>query len=132
MKSFKQFISEVQLHVPIVPVEVTKFDLEDDSTINELNKNLAVTMSVGFGNIDEAFNKVRKVLSMYNIQVPQTTFDDDMEGSVEIPLDQSDESGESHYDVTGPFQEKTKKHKLKFSYELKDGYYDANAEVVKL
>lgn len=132
MKSFKQFFSEVQLHVPIIPVEVTKFDLNDDATINELNKNLAVTMSVGFSNIEEAFNKVRKVLSMYSIQLPQTTFDDDMKGTIEVPLDQSEESGESHFDVTGPFQEKTKRHKLKFNYELKDGYYDANAEVVKL
>ncbi len=132
MKSFKQFFSEVQLHVPIVPVEVTRFDLEDDSTINELNKNLAVTMSVGFSNIDEAFNKVRKVLSMYSIQVPQTTFDNDMKGSIEIPLDQSEESGESDFGVTGPFQERTKRHKLKFNYELKDGYYDAKAEVVDL
>lgn len=128
MKSFKTFISEIQAHSPIVPVEATKFDLSTKEAVNEINKNLDTVLSVGFGSVGEAFNKVRKVLSMYRIELPQTEFNDEKQGSLEVPISQKDTSGENYYDVTGPNQEKVKDHKLKFSYKLLDGIYQTSAE----
>lgn len=128
MKSFKTFISEIQAHSPIVPVEATKFDLKTKEAVNEINKNLDTTLSVGFGSIGEAFNKVRKILSMYRIELPQTEFDDEKEGSISIPISQKDTSGENYYDITGPNQEKSKDHVLKFSYKILDGIYQTSAE----
>jgi hypothetical protein len=128
MKSFKTLISEIQAHSPIVPVEATKFDLSTKEAVNEINKNLDTVLSVGFGSVGEAFNKVRKVLSMYRIELPQTEFNDEKRGSLEVPISQKDTSGENYYDVTGPNQEKVKDHKLKFSYKLLDGIYQTSAE----
>jgi hypothetical protein len=129
MKSFKTFISEIQAHSPIVPVDATKFDLKSKEAINEINKNLDTTLSVGFANVGEAFNRVRKVLSMYRIELPQTEFNDEKQGTISIPISQKDTSGENYFDVTGPNQEKTKDHTLKFSYKLLDGIYETSAEL---
>ena len=129
MKTFKQFISEIQAHVPIVPVQATKFDLDKEETFNEINKNLATALSVDFSDVLEGFNKARKILSMYRIELPVVSFDDDMKGELKIPFSQKETSGESLHNVTAPFKEKTKAHVFVFKYELVNGVYDVSAEI---
>ena len=132
MKSFKTFIAEMQANSPIVPVEATKFDLKDESTFNEINKNLDTVLAPAFSNPGEAFNKVRKVLAMYRIELPDQEFEDDKKGSIEIPITQKETSGENYYNVTPPNAEITKDHKLIFNYNLKSGVYEVGAVIEEI
>ena len=52
-------------------------------------------------------------------------------GSIVVSIGQYKTSGESHSNITGPFQEKNENHNFKFTYELKDGVYDIHSEVVE-
>lgn len=130
MITFKRLLSEIQAHSPIVPVEASKFDLKDEDTFNEINKNLDTTLSVGFSTVGEAFTKVRKILAMYRIELPQVDYVDNKAGTIKLPITQKDTSGENYFDVTGPAQEKAKDHMLFFSYKLSNGIYAVSAEIV--
>jgi hypothetical protein len=130
MITIKKLLSEIQAHSPIVPVEASKFDLKNEETFEEINKNLDTTLSVGFSTVGEAFTKVRKVLAMYRIELPQVDYNDNKSGTIKIPITQKDTSGENYFDVTGPAQEKSKDHMLFFSYKLSNGIYAVSAEIV--
>lgn len=131
MKTFKKFVSELY-HVPVISVEKHHNDISTEETINEINKNLSITLSMDFPNIEQGFDKAKKVLSMYGIEIPQEKFKNEKKGSIKVPITQKYSSGESIYDVTGPFQEKNpEKHYFVFSYVLENGKYDIFAEVRK-
>ena len=131
MKKFKDFVLELY-HAPIISVEKHHNDISNEETINEINKNLSIALSVNFPNIEQGFDKAKKVLSMYGLELPSVKFKDEKKGSVNVPIAQKYSSGESIYDVTAPFQEKSpEKHYFVFSYVLEDGTYDIFAEVRK-
>jgi hypothetical protein len=132
MKTFKQFILEAATYnVPVVSIEKTQVDLDDPNTVNEINKNLSIVLSKDFANIGEGLNAAKKVLTMYGIELPKIDFNHEDKGKEVISIGQYKSSGESHFNVTGPFQEKNEHHNFIFTYELKDGKYDVHAEVHK-
>jgi hypothetical protein len=132
MKTFKEFISEISYNVPVVSIDKNQVDLDDENTVNELNKNLSIALSKDFSNSGEGLNAAKKILTMYGIELPEIDFKNKKEGSVSIPVSQYKSSGENHFDVTAPFTEKNEKHKFTFNYSLKDGKYDVSAEVTVL
>lgn len=132
MKSFKEFISEMGYHVPVISIEKTEVDLNDDNTVNEINKNLSIALSKDFSNAGEGLNSAKKVLTMYGIELPEINFEHKEKGSVSVPISQFKSSGESHFNITPPMSEKNEKHKFIFNYELEDGTYDVSAEVKPL
>ena len=130
MKTFKQFVSEVY-NVPVVSIDKRQVDLNDPETVNEINKNLAIALSKDFSNIGEGLNGAKKILTMYGIELPKIDFKDQKKGSIVVSIGQYKTSGESHSNISGPFQEKNENHNFKFTYELKDGVYDIHSEVVE-
>ena len=68
MKSFKEFILE---HKSIVQIDTTGSDISSPTIKAELNRNIDLVLSQHFVTIDEALNKVRKILSLYNLNLPQ-------------------------------------------------------------
>ena len=130
MKSFKSYISE-HYNFPVVSIEKHNVNLDDPSTLNELNKNIDIEMSVGFTNLGDALNKAKKVLSMYGIELDKVEFNDEKTGSLRIPFTTAKSSGESHKKVTAPFGEFNEHHIFKFDFNLVDGVYKISAEVVE-
>jgi len=88
MKKFSDFLKENYFGVPVISVEKTKVNASTTSCINEINKNLSQTLSVGFTGVLEGFNKARETLEKYGILLPQTTFNDNIFGIKIIPVNQ--------------------------------------------
>ena len=130
MKSFKKYITE-NYNAPVVSIERTLVDLDDPNTLNELNKNLSISMSVGFTNIGEALNKAKKILSMYGVELEKVNFNDEKNGTLVIPIKTSRTSGESHTTVTKPFGSFDDDHIFKFDFENINGVYKISAGVVE-
>lgn len=132
MKNFKEFISELY-NVPLANIEKIEVDLDNDSTINELNKNLAISLSKDFSNIGDGLNAAKKILTMYGIELPQINFKDLSKGKgiVSIPIGQYKSSGANTFNINPPFGEKNENHIFKFTYQLGNGVYDIHAEVTK-
>lgn len=131
MKSFKDFLLELY-NVPVIAPEKTQVDINDEDTINEVNKNLSIALSMDFTNVSAGINAARKVLSLYGIEIPQTDLLDRSGGKISVPISQYRSSGESHFDVTGPFQEKNDKHIFEFLFKLENGSYDCSALIKKI
>lgn len=131
MKSFKEYISEIQCNAPIVSINKTMVDLDDPETVNEMNKNLSIATSAGFSELGEAFDKVRKILSMYSIELGKVQETFAKKGSLTVPISTHKSSGENHKNVTKPFGEFDENHIFKFNFELNNGRYDVKAEVIK-
>lgn len=131
MKSFKKFFSELQesYNVPVISIEKNQVELNDPETVNEINKNLSIALAKDFSSVEDGLNSAKKVLSMYGIELPKIQHRVDKKGTISVEIGQYKSSGENIKDVSGPFQEKNEFHKFLFRYELKDGTYDAKAEV---
>lgn len=132
MKTFKQFILEYGYDVPIVTIDKMNVDLDDDNTINEINKNLSITMARDFNNAEEGLNAAKKILTMYGIELPHLEFKNKTTGTISVPISQFSSSGENHYGVTPPFGEKTENHKFEYTYKQIDGRFDTKAKVIPL
>lgn len=128
MKTFKKFLSELY-NVPVVSHEKNEVDLNEPETVNEINKNLSMALSMDFSNIGAGLNSAKKVLSMYGIELPDMKIPTGKQGKISVPVGQYKSSGESHFDVTGPFQERNENHVFKFSFQLTDGTYNCAAEI---
>lgn len=130
MKTFKQFYEEIIAgNVPVVSIEKNQVDLDDEETVNEVNRNLSLVLSKDFANATEGLNAARKILSMYGIELGDVNLKNDRKGKLTIPISQYKSSGESTIRITPPFFEKDARHEFTFIYELKDGKYDVHAEI---
>lgn len=130
MKSFKSFIEE-NYNSTVVSIEKNDVDLDNEETINELNKNLEIVLSVGFSNLESALNKAKKVLSMYGVEIGPVNINDEKKGSITIPITTHKDSGENFKFVSKPFGEFDENHIFKLSFERIDGIYKVSAGVNK-
>lgn len=87
MKTFKTLINELAI-VPTVSLDKNQSDIDHVHARNEINKNLRVSMAQGYANPHAAFEKVRKILSGYGIEIPQTNFYDAPAGVKIVPISQ--------------------------------------------
>lgn len=126
MKTFKQFISEGGYNVPVVTVNKWKNDLSNPETIDEINKNLSISLSRGFSDVREGLQAAKKILSMYGIELPRIDFHNKNEGEEKVEVNQHNTSGE---DTDGTTADQKKTHIFSFKYELKDGKFSAEAKL---
>lgn len=130
MKNFKQFVSELY-NTNVVSIEKNHNNINTEETLNELNKNLAIAVAGDFSNIGEALHKVKKILTMYGIEIGKVDISNEKSGNISIPVGKFSSSGEGFSKVTGPNQEDNETHRFNFKFSAKDGKYDVSASVVK-
>lgn len=106
MKTYKEFVSEIYAaHAPVVSISKNHVDLNKDNTVNEVNKNLRTQLNPEFESLFSAISKIKKVLSMYSIELGDIAdeHEDSVSGKLSIPIHQSIVSGEKHSGiVTSP------------------------------
>jgi hypothetical protein len=133
MLKFNEFIVEGGCHVPVVSISKDKVDLSKEETRNEMNRNIAAELSRSWMNPYGGWVKVRKVLSMYNIFLPNVFFKDETDGEEVIALSQfgdkwgADLSGT----VTSPGHPDESEYYLYYSYGIgESGFYEAYSVIV--
>lgn len=133
MKIYKRIMAEdIATNVPVVSIEKNQVDLDDEDTLNEINRNLSIILSRDFTSVGEGLTVAKKLLSMYGVELPYFEIKNNKKGVLTTPISQYRSSGESHFRITPPFYEKNFKNKFTYKYELKDGKYDVRAEVSRL
>lgn len=125
MKRFSNLWEEFDYNVPI---EKTQINLDDEDTVNELNRNLSLALQKDFLNVAGGLNASKKILSMYGIELPNLEIKNDRSGKFKIPVKQYEVSGETHRTVNPPFSLKSET-SFTFKYHLKDGKYEVSAFV---
>lgn len=130
MKSFKTFVEE-NYNSPVVSIEKNHVNLDDGATLNELNKNLDIVLSVGFSDLDDALSKAKKILTMYGVEIGPININDERKGSLVIPITTHKDSGENFKNVSKPFGEFDENHIFKIDFERVDGIYKVSAGVTK-
>jgi hypothetical protein len=131
MKTFKQFITELQAHVPVVSIDRQYVNINDPETIDEINKNLEIEMATGFSDVRKALNKIRKILDMYqlNLEKTDTLPLDGKGGKINLPVNIARVDG-----VTTNAKIIKDAHKglvLNVQYKMDNGVYRVTAEVEK-
>ena len=123
MLKFKEFLKEY--HVPVVNISTTGNDVDIQEIKNELNRNLDLILTGNFVTVEQALNKVRKLLSMYNLDLPQIDSDDKKEDTIKVSV------GHQHlgYDEFTGKMDNFVPNTLQFSYKLIDGLYKCKAEL---
>ena len=134
MKTFKEFIKE-SCNFPVVSIDNTKVGIGNSEALNELNKNLSTSLSVGFVNLYGAFEKAKKILSMYGIELPKPEIEPDWSsesGNIKIVFGTKNISGET---LDGKFKlDMDPKQIFAFdmNYSRENGIYNVEAEVSKI
>ena len=136
MKTFKQFLFDLEesCNFPVVSIDKQKVNLNDSETLSELNKHLSVVLSVGFVNAYQAFEKAKKVLSMYSVELSTLEKEPDWsaeKGTIKIPFVVKNPSGEN---LSGSFKldmDSTENFFFVLNYSRENGIYIAKAEVFK-
>lgn len=126
MKRFSLLLEELGYNVPVVSIEKTQVNLDDEDTVNELNRNLSLVLQKDFINVADGLNTAKKILSMYGIELPYLEIKNDRKGKFEVPVKQYEISGETHRTVTPPFSSKFET-LFTFEYQLKGGKYEVSA-----
>jgi hypothetical protein len=131
MKTYKQFISEMQANVPVVSIDKQYNNIRDTSALEELNKNLSIEVSTGFSDMRQAFNKIRKILSMYALKAG--SIDDSMmdkkSGKLSIPVSYGDISGASLHNYISPGTKSLGDFTLDVDFSQENGVYNVKASV---
>lgn len=127
MKTLKNFLLELY-GVNVVSIDKNRVDIKKQSTINEINKNIALELKQHFTYVGDALNKVKKILSSYSIELPVTTFHDESHGEEIIPLYQF--GNVTGIDISGKYTKSNETNPhcyLHFNYVLIDGSYKCSA-----
>ena len=133
MLNFGEFIVEGGYNVPTASIDKEKVDLDCKSTVNEINRNLASTLSPEWSNPYQAWIKISKLLSFYSITLPRTLFDDDEAGEEVVAISQFGDVFGASLDgtVTAPDQNVDHEHFLYFYYGISDnGFYKCFAVIL--
>lgn len=133
MLKFKDYLAEGGYHVPVISISVEKFDLSNASTRNEINRNIAAELSREWMNPYGGWQRVRKILSMYNIFLPNVIFKDEEEGEEIVVLSQFGDRWGAKLDgtVTSPNDGDIPEYYLYYTYEIAEsGFYKSKAKVV--
>lgn len=133
MLKFKDFITEGGYHVPVVSISKDKVDLSKSSTRNEINRNIAAELSREWMNPYGGWARVRKILSMYSIFLPNVIFKDEEEGEEIVVLSQFGEKWGAQLDgtVTSPNEADIPEYYLYYTYGISEsGFYESHALVM--
>ena len=126
MKTFTEFLNEIRAIVPVVSLTTTGTDTSIPEIKNELNRNIDLELAGEFVTVEQALNKLRKVLSMYSLDLPEFDSDDKKSDTVTLTVGH-------HHIVYDEFDGKVKEsnpQELKFTYKLDNGLYKCSAELL--
>lgn len=133
MKSYKQFISEITAHVPVVSIDKNTSDLNNLRTVSEVNKNLKMQLNSEFSSLPEAMHKIKKILSMYSIEIPEidSSHEINSSGKMTMPINQGTVSGEKHSGIVTAQKdsENIADKNITISYEQGNLGYKVSAEI---
>lgn len=126
MKSFKSFLSELSVPVPVVDIETTGTDVSIPEIKNQLNRNIDLTLRQSFVTIEQALVKLSKILAMYSLDIPQVDTDDTKSDTLNLTVGHHNVK----WDEFDGEMEDSDPYILKFSYKLVDGLFKCSAELV--
>jgi len=132
MLRFGEFVVEGGYNIPVVSVYKDKVDLDKPDTRNEINRNIAAELSRQWMTPYGAWNKVRRILEMYSIELPKIIFQDSEEGEEVVAISQFGHQWGASLDgtVTQPNVHDEPDYFLYFSYGISvEGFYDCHAIV---
>lgn len=126
MKSFKSFLGELAVPVPVVDIETTGADIAIPEIKNQLNRNIDLTLRQSFVTVEQALVKLSKILAMYSLDIPQVDTDDKKSDTLNLTV--------GHHNIKwdefdGKMEDSTP-YVLKFSYKLVDGLFKCSAELI--
>jgi len=125
MRSFREFIIE-NYNVPVVDIETTGTDVSIPEIKNELNRNIDLVLHQSFKTVEEALQKLRKILALYTLDVPQVDVNDKKSGTLKLIVGHHNISWDEFkgkLENSNPFV-------VKFKYALIDGLYKCSAELI--
>lgn len=125
MKTYRKFINEIAIHVPVVDINTTGADVNIPEIKNELNRNIDLVLRPEFQTVEEALVKLSKILAMYNLDIPQVDSDDKKSDTLNLIVGHHNlkwDEFEGKIIESDPFI-------LQFSYKLNDGLYKCSAEL---
>ena len=128
MKTFKQFMVESFSLVPVVSIDTTGTDVSLPDVKNELNRNIDLIFRQSFVTVEEALQKLGKILSMYSLHIPQVDSNDIKSNSITLVVGTNgvkwDEfDGRIDDSEAFPFR-------VKFSFKIIGGLYKCSAELI--
>ena len=127
MKSYKQFVTEMFSLVPVVDITTTGTDVSIPEIKNELNRNIDIVLRQSFITVEEALQKISKILSMYALHIPQVDSNDIKSDSITLVVGTHSIKWD---ELTGKVaEEDTFPFRLTFSFKLVDGLYKCSAEL---
>lgn len=124
-KTYKQFMSEMVMAVPVVDIETTGTDVNIPEIKNELNRNLDLVLNQQFKTVEEAANKIRKILALYTLDLPQVDIDDAKSGTLYLDVGHHN----IKYDEIDGNVKADIPYNLELKYQLIDGLYKCSAEL---
>lgn len=126
MKTFRKLVTEISaFNVPVVSIDSTGTDVNIKEIKNELNKNIDLVLKSEFYTVEEAIQKISKILSMYSLDLPRVDLENEKSGSLSLNV------GTKNF-VFDEFDgeiENIKPFILQFKYKLNDGLYKCSAEL---
>mgnify|MGYP003332380406 FL=1 len=132
MFRFKQFVDE-GYNVPVVSIDKEKADMAKGDTRNEINRNLAASLSRNFVNPYGGWVSIRKILDQYGIFLPKIVFQDQEDGEEIVALNQFGDKWGATLDgvVTSPNDSAEEDYYLYYSFGRDEsGFYDIFAKIV--
>jgi hypothetical protein len=144
---FKEFLKEGGTHgAPVITIDKNHVSLKEKNTLDEINKNLAQEMGVGFVNPYAALEKVSKILTFYGLYTPKAFHLNEPGGSVVFEMNQfAQHTGWSRefnntvngiqasgdFVTPGQAMAKDEDFALHFNYSRNDkGIYECKAQVI--
>lgn len=132
MLKFKEYITEGGYNVPVVTINKEKVDLSRRDTRNEINRNLSAELAKEFINPYGGWERLRKILIMYGIALPNILFQDAEEGEEVVAINQFGDrwGAEVNGIVTSPGTPEEEEYYLYYSYGIGEhGFYDSFAVI---
>jgi hypothetical protein len=126
MKTFRKLVTEISAYnVPVVSISTTGTDVHIPEIKNELNKNIDIVLKQEFYTVEEAIQKLSKILAMYSLDLPLVDINNEKSGSLSLDVGTKN----SVWDEFDGEVENVKPFTLKFNYKLNDGLYKCSAEL---
>ena len=130
MLRFSDFIAEGGYGVPVVSLSKDKVDLAKADTRNEINRNISAELSRDWMNPYGGWSRVRKVLAMYNIFLPNIIFRDEEEGEEVVAIQQFGDKVGAKIDGTVNMVSDDAEYFLYYSYGIgMSGFYETYAVI---
>ncbi len=126
MKNYTTFINEIAIHVPVVNIDTSGSDVSIPEVKNELNRNIDLVLRQEYQTVEEALDKLSKILAMYNLDIPQVDTNAKKSDTFTLVVGHHN----TKWDEFDGKLVNSNPYTLRFSYSLHDGLYKCSAELI--